>query len=606
VPDLSGASKLKVENSFRFCSIARLATQLLPLKMIYSATFTSARTGAFIRSSRRNLQKQFQSTTSALTSNEFAERPQLRHVPSLPFVGSIIKQYSGVPGFEPEHAFDNWPKMTKQFGDFYTIGLPGIGSGSHGTIHILQDPTEMMRVLRSEGKFPSSIVTNQWPFHKHFETIPEMGRTPKLLGMGEEWKLIRNFMQKDLLSPTASRRYIPNIVKACKYVSRGIAHRTEDVNMYLNEASFDMFWYERFHALFILVLLKPMVVSHTCHYRSTPSTSTVLLGQFPRLTDPSTKPRPNDVLFCRAVTEALHINGQLTNSLKHTLLVKNLGIETALYKKFTQNWTAAMRIGNEYIREMKEKRAAGQLNEYEEASYWNQAHIRRLEENSELTEQEVDMLCYSMLTASVDTTAGNLAWHLLHMGVNPEKQDKLHDEIRSLYDSCGGTFTEDSFSSAKAPYLHAWLRESHRMTNPTNLVPIRKIAQDLEIYGVVFPAGTTFGFDAVSKSLDPTLVDKPDEFIPERWLPEAVTARKGTRAAMLDHPLFSEPFGQGARRCPGSRVARNEAMVLMSQLVLDWKISVPGVKTWRDVPYGLQTVNAPFLPKMQFDPRISN
>jgi cytochrome P450 len=125
----------------------------------------------------------------------------------------------------------------------------------------------------------------------------------------------------------------------------------------------------------------------------------------------------------------------------------------------------------------------------------------------------------------------------------------------------------------------------------------------VEVHGTVFPAGTVFAFDSISKNNDPDLLENVKDFMPERWLPEAVAARKGTRAEILDHPLFSGPFGQGARRCPGSRVARNEGMVLIAQLALDWKMSIPGYKHWTEVPYGLQTVTAPFLPKMEFEAR---
>jgi hypothetical protein len=187
----------------------------------------------------------FQSTSAAVNDDVIPpmKHPPLKHIPAYPLVGSMIHQLSGIPPFDPAHSFEFWPQLTKDYGDFYTIGIPGIGEGSNGKLHILQDPYEMMKVLRSEGKFPSSVVENQWPFQKYFSGVSSMGRVMQILGHGEEWKLIRNFMQKDLLGPAAAKRYIPNIAKACKYISKGIEHRGDDMNLYLNEASFDMFWY---------------------------------------------------------------------------------------------------------------------------------------------------------------------------------------------------------------------------------------------------------------------------------------------------------------------------------------------------------------------------
>jgi cytochrome P450 len=155
----------------------------------------------------------------------------------------------------------------------------------------------------------------------------------------------------------------------------------------------------------------------------------------------------------------------MTQSIRENIVYQQFGIETEMYKKFAKNWDEARVVGNQMIADLKDKKENGQLNEYEEASYWNQAHNRRVEENSELTELEVDGLCYTMLTASVDTTAGKTAWHVLHTALNPDVQEQMYEEVKRIADDCGGVFTEDSFSTGNAPYLHGLLRESHRLTN---------------------------------------------------------------------------------------------------------------------------------------------
>ena len=431
----------------------------------------------------------------------------------------------------------------------------------------------MMKVLRSEGRFPSSVVTEQWPLKKFFHgRSTSAKRAFGIMETGEPWKLIRNFMQKDLLSPSAAKRYIPNIGKACKFISRGIEHRGKDMNLFLNEASLDMF-------------------------------ATVLLGQFLHLTDPNVESDPDHIIFCRAVARGLQLNGEMTSSVFENVAHKVFNFETKKYKTFASDWGKAFHYGEAMIAKLRAKKEAAMLNEFEEASYWNQAHLRRVEENSELTEEEVDAICFSMLSASVDTTAGKTAWHLLHVGLHPEVQERAHEEVKRVLQESGGEFNQDSFSNERAPYLNAIFRESHRLTNPANLVPIRTINTDVEVHGIQFPSGTVFAFDAITKNKDPAFVEDPMDFKPERWLPEAVAARKGTRAEILDHPLFSSPFGQGARRCPGSRVARNESLVLMAQLILDWKIRVPSIKHWTEVPYGQQTVVAPYLPPIEFEAR---
>jgi cytochrome P450 len=189
------------------------------------------------------------------------------------------------------------------------------------------------------------------------------------------------------------------------------------------------------------------------------------------------------------------------------------------------------------------------------------------------------------------------SWHLLHISMQPEVQERIRNELVTALESTDGVMTADTVSNKSAPYLHAAFRESHRITNPSPLVPMKRIQMDVNLHGVDIPAGNVVIFDGISKSHN--LVKDPDKFEPDRWLPEAVEARKGTPAAVLDHVLFKGPFSEGARRCPGSRVAKNESLLLMAQLILDWKMENP-VKHWRDVKYRMDTLITPMLPKIEF------
>jgi hypothetical protein len=65
-------------------------------------------------------------STAAVLDDHTRMHPTLKHVPSLPVVGSLIQAYSKVPHtLDPAYAMKTWPKLTEQYGDFYTIGIPG-------------------------------------------------------------------------------------------------------------------------------------------------------------------------------------------------------------------------------------------------------------------------------------------------------------------------------------------------------------------------------------------------------------------------------------------------------------------------------------------------
>ena len=496
---------------------------------------------------------------------------KLNHIPSLPFLGSTISSYSGIK-FDFNDLFAVWPAARKKFGEFYTIGIPGRGSDINGTVHIIQDPQEMMKVLHAEGKYPtSSSAQGLWTFRNMYKEYG-FGRPGEIMGQGEDWKLIRSFLQNDLLSPQSANRYLPGILESVKFISKGMPHHAHDLNNFLKLASFDMF-------------------------------CSVLLGAFPRITDPDTVVDPDDDAFCHRVANVISIGSNLTVSPREILLNK-MGIKSKAYIEMYNDWTQALDYGMKKIVELETKKENGLLTDSEEASYWNQAIKRWEEGDTGLTKEEVNKICLILFNLSVDTTSTKTAWHLLHVGLNEEVQNTLYAELQSLVQESDGNLTPEIFAESKSPYLNAIIRESNRLTCPANLAPIRKLAKDVEVHGHILKAGSVVAFDQMSKSMDPELVEDPFSFRPERFLPDAVEARKGTKSEFLDHPLFSGPFGQGARRCPGSRVARNESMALIAQCVLDWKFVVPGFSHYREVPYGREgLISGPKLPLFLFESR---
>jgi Cytochrome P450 len=157
------------------------------------------------------------------------------------------------------------------------------------------------------------------------------------------------------------------------------------------------------------------------------------------------------------------------------------------------------------------------------------------------------------------------------------------------------------------PYLCAVLRESHRLGNISITIPLKQFPNPITVHGVDLPAGSVVALDTLSQAVDPALVgDDAKEFKPERFLQSAVEARAGTAASVMDHSFFSDPFSQGARKCPGRRVANFEALALLAQLILVWKFELADQSLrWQDMPYDFHTVLCVTLPPMKFQPRKS-
>jgi len=504
-------------------------------------------------------------------------------VPKLPILGSIIPQYSGVDKFDLSKTYDWWYSNHSKFGDFISIGLPGTGKGIYGTTYIMTDPNEYMKVLRKEGQHPFGAVMTEWPFIKYYEDggdQPGCSAGTALFSQGESWQRIRRFMQTDLLSPDAAKGYVPGMIKACQTASQGAPLHAKNINGYTAQCSFDMF-------------------------------SSIVFGEFPGLAGRGKK-EEQDEMFCTSSIAALELiipmMADPTERIQH-----KLGFKSKTYSTFEANFTIARKIASQKIENFKERKANGELqNDFEKNSYASLAidrYLSSLGEEGALQEDEVGELIMVALVAALDTTSAMLNWCIVHLAMNPHVQEALFEEISSNVTE-EGDLTADYFSSkSKSAYLNALLRENHRITPPIALNLLKEnVTDEVVIHDVTLPKQSIVMLDTRSLGMNPDVVEDPDTFDPKRWFDEEnVKGRKGTPAEALDHPLYKEPFSAGARKCPGSRVANYEAKTMLSQLVLDWKISLAPdgnkIQSWRDVPYFNGLTVQPTVPELSFEKR---
>jgi len=190
---------------------------------------------------------------------------------------------------------------------------------------------------------------------------------------------------------------------------------------------------------------------------------------------------------------------------------------------------------------------------------------RQAAEESTISEPEPAEIIDLSLTAAVETTSCLLSWNMVNLSLNPDVQEKLYAEIADNVETVGGRITGATIGK-QSPYLHAVLRETQRLTPPIPATIMKENSlSDVNIHGSVITKDSLFVLDAYSVGMDPEFVEHPEEFRPERWFPEAVKARQGTPSEILDHPYYKSAFSQGSRKCPGSRVASNEILIMLSQ-----------------------------------------
>jgi cytochrome P450 len=501
--------------------------------------------------------------------------PTLVTLPMLPIIGSLVPQYSGVPPniMDP---YQFWVALRRKFGGFIKMGLPNFGrcDDLFRSIYIISDPKEMMKVIRSGGSYPSGIIEVLWANKKWQKT--RGFKTEEFFGRGETWKRVRTFLQTDLLHPDSARGYVPGILEAARLASKGAPSSKNAMNDYLSRCAFDMF-------------------------------SSLMFGEMTQVADLNTPTNQENQRFVECAADGLGKAVFMAVDPKESILGGVFGIETKMGKQAFAQIDEAWAIAGRKFDVFRQEKEAGTLNKYQQASYLSRALIRQEQDGSNITLEEAREICFTQLFAAVDTTSSAVGWNLLHIARLPKVQQRLYEELSAAVQTVGsedGELTGEVLDKAHCPYFHAVFRETIRLT-PLGCIFVNKVVgtDTLQIHGEALTKGDVVVLEGYGLMMDPAFVDDPQAFRPERWLEPAVQARKDTPQEVIDHPFFRGPFSQGARRCPGSRVAASEMQIMVAQLLLDWNMSVPNIKEWEEVSYQQLATIEVHLPEFEFEAR---
>jgi cytochrome P450 len=141
-----------------------------------------------------------------------------------------------------------------------------------------------------------------------------------------------------------------------------------------------------------------------------------------------------------------------------------------------------------------------------------------------------------------------------------------------------------------------------RPTTPSALPHV--LTQDDRLGEYYFPKGTTFIANAWTIHRNEEEYDRPDEFIPERFLdnPYGVRSKSDAKRMESDGRKTLYTFGSGRRRCPGEQFAVTTVMVVVSKIAWSYDIMPPpeGVDISIETGYEEGTVNHPVNPKVLF------
>ena len=205
----------------------------------------------------------------------------------------------------------------------------------------------------------------------------------------------------------------------------------------------------------------------------------------------------------------------------------------------------------------------------------------------EITEVMTFDLCMDLIIAGTDTSAQTVNWFLLIMANRPEIQARVHEELDRVIGRDALPTVDDR---TRLPYLFACLAESMRYRTIGPLGLPHRASEDAEVGGYFIPAGTQVLGNIYSIHHDPQYWDSPDEFIPERFLPQD----DGSMSEALTSQAYL-PFGTGHRRCPGRRFAETTVWTHITRMLHRLRFETPdGIPITEDEMFGLAISPKPY------------
>lgn len=191
----------------------------------------------------------------------------------------------------------------------------------------------------------------------------------------------------------------------------------------------------------------------------------------------------------------------------------------------------------------------------------------------------------TLLFAGQDTSAATLSWTLHLLSLHRDKQERVVEELRSvLGDDVNSRITLSKSMISRMPYLDAVVKESMRLY-PVAPFIVRMLTTDItipndEIHAVnnrrskksiTLPASTFACIWIYALHRNPKLWDRPNEFLPERWIDPELRSRD---LGQEEYGAYM-PFAIGPRNCLGQPLAQVILRIILAKILRKYVVLDP-------------------------------
>lgn len=196
-----------------------------------------------------------------------------------------------------------------------------------------------------------------------------------------------------------------------------------------------------------------------------------------------------------------------------------------------------------------------------------QAFLDLLIESAEngvvLTDEEVREQVDTIMFEGHDTTAAGSSFFLCVMGVRPDIQEKVVEELEQIFGDSDRPCTFQDTLEMK--YLERCIMETLRMYPPVPIIA-RELQEEVKLKSadLTVPAKCTVIIGTVKLHRNPNIYPNPEVFNPDNFLPEKTSNR---------HYYAFVPFSAGPRSCVGRKYAMLKLKILLSTILRNYKVT---------------------------------
>ncbi|KAM5344021.1 hypothetical protein ACJ41O_012558 [Fusarium nematophilum] len=183
------------------------------------------------------------------------------------------------------------------------------------------------------------------------------------------------------------------------------------------------------------------------------------------------------------------------------------------------------------------------------------------------SDTELAFLGGGLLDAALDTTLSSLQIMVLCLVGHKDVMRRAKEEVDGL---CGERMPRcEDFKNL--PFLTACFNEALRWRSPTNIALPHLLTEDDVLEGYTIPKGTTVLANLYSMHLREEEYDLPNEFIPDRFLPDPSGSTEAAGQDESRATLYSFSFGR--RGCPGEDFAKTSIVTTVAKLLWAFDIT---------------------------------